>query len=451
MKDLVPRLYYSYSQYVNKEKMIPSAIDGLIPVHRRLLLTLHLVAANKKVKTARVLGDLMGKFHPHELAITPATWCVQNNLAIGSGNWGDPYGIEPEPAAAPRYTSMRANPFIEKIAFSLVDYVKWEESDLDPEPKVLPSMVPLCFIGVRDMSHMAFGFRTAFPVYNFEDLIKRLQGLLGVTKRNPTIVPKMHNCDILADKTVLNNLLSKPGKHLIEMKGKYDVDHSTNEIHIYGWPPRDNMKGISFQSIFNDINKYKKIKFFDNNLVGYIDNSDKDNPNKITLRLLKQRNIGTLFTDLVEAVDKSLTVKVGYNIIVVNEEKQDTPFYSCVDEMLLNAHNFRKSILELFFKSEISRVENKILECHIIKALRENIKDIVDSCKYNVDKIVEYMVKKFKFNEADVRRVMGRYSIAAMLNNQQPEIDDLKKEKSNLVNNLTNIDEYMISEYKGIC
>ena len=138
--------YKLYGKYTNTDKMLPSIVDGLLPVHRRVLVVLHSIAAKSKMKTATVIGELVGKYHPHETGIGPATWAVNNKFAIGYGQWGSDIGVEEIEPAAPRYTEMKADPFIEDNVMNLVKYVDWEVNEMDfDEPNHLPTILNLFF------------------------------------------------------------------------------------------------------------------------------------------------------------------------------------------------------------------------------------------------------------------------------------------------------------------
>ncbi|MCK5018613.1 MAG: hypothetical protein KAS32_16250, partial [Candidatus Peribacteraceae bacterium] len=313
MDKLVPALYSSYGNYVIKAKMIPNIIDGLLPVQKRILLAAHTIARTSFVKTAKILGETMARWHPHAEAVGTVVWCVHNGFMIGDGQWGSKFGQEEIGCAAARYTSVKANPLIEELAFKLVKHVDWVAEEVDPEPVVLPTMIPFCLMTQYEVSSIAFGFRTDIPNYNPKDLIKRLQYLLGKRKKI-TIKPNPIGCTIMSNNKTCEELLTK-GKGTLELQGNFDVDEKNKCVYVYGWNPR-----IKFKTLFERIDRYNKYGLISNGDIGYIDESDIDTGTQIKFEVAKQRNTGPIFDKLVEAVTESLKVSLNYNIIAVDND-----------------------------------------------------------------------------------------------------------------------------------
>ena len=114
MHKIIPIYYSEYGRYINRFRAIPSHIDCLKPVERRLLLTLHEVAKNDVTKSAKVIGNCLGKYHPHgdQSIYKTLINLVKQEYAEGQGNWGS-QGLINDPAAAYRYTEIKLEPWVE--------------------------------------------------------------------------------------------------------------------------------------------------------------------------------------------------------------------------------------------------------------------------------------------------------------------------------------------------
>jgi len=107
MDKIIPKLYKEYGEYINSFRAFPLGIDGLKPVERRVLLTAYLVAKDKFVKSARIDGTCIARFHPHGGVYGTIVNLVNQGFLDGQGNFGCKYGVEPVGAAAPRYTEAK--------------------------------------------------------------------------------------------------------------------------------------------------------------------------------------------------------------------------------------------------------------------------------------------------------------------------------------------------------
>ncbi|MCK5016479.1 MAG: hypothetical protein KAS32_05335 [Candidatus Peribacteraceae bacterium] len=437
MEKIVPALYASYGNYVIKAKMIPNIIDGLLPVQKRILLTAHTIARTSFVKTAKILGENMARWHPHAEALGTVMWCVHNGFMIGDGQWGSKTGTEEIGCAAPRYTNVKASPLIEELAFKLVKHVEWVEEELDLEPKVLPTMLPFCLMPKYEVSSIAFGFRTDIPNYHPKDLIKRLQYLLGKRKKI-TIKPNISGCTILSDNKTCEKLL-KTGKGTIELHGNFDVDKKNKCVYIYGWNPR-----IKFETLFGRIDKYNKWGLISNGDIGYIDETE-ESKTKIKFEVAKQRNTEIIFDKLVEAITESMKVSLNYNIIAVDNDGELQ--FPSVDTMLIGTYKHYKEILEKSFKASITDINTKISELNIIESIRPHIGESKVLKEKDVDKVCKILQKLTGVNQDAIKDVISKYMIRKLLT-VSTDTAELKAELKELKKAVDNIDAVCNSKYK---
>src|ERR1700747_2556298 len=173
------RSYLDYSMSVIIGRALPDVRDGLKPVHRRILYTMQQMglAPNRATrKCARIVGDVMGKYHPHgNLAVYDAlvrlaqTWSMRYPLVFGQGNFGS---VDGDPPAADRYTEAK----LAQVATSLLEDLDKETVDFRPnyddsevEPEVLPARIPTLLVNGSD--GIAVGMATKIPPHNLTEII----------------------------------------------------------------------------------------------------------------------------------------------------------------------------------------------------------------------------------------------------------------------------------------
>lgn len=246
MQKIIPIYYKEYGQYITRFRAIPFFIDCLKPVERRILLTLHEIAKDHFVKSARIVGHCISKYHPHgdQSVYSTLVNLVNQQFAIGKGNWGSPGLVDAE-AAAYRYTEAKINPVIEKIAFEYIDHVPYEELELESEPLYLPSPIPLGLIGNGVITGIAF-HKTLIPKYTLNDLIQRLIFLLEENKdQNLVIKPNILNCSVFEENSGEFLKILKQGNGTIVISPDGDIQDGA--IRIKGRCPNS-----TFNSLIND-------------------------------------------------------------------------------------------------------------------------------------------------------------------------------------------------------
>src|SRR5437773_4836184 len=174
------RSYLGYSMSVIVGRALPDIRDGLKPVHRRILFGMHELglAPNRPTrKSAKIIGEVMGKYHPHgDMPIYDALvrmaqpFNLRYTLVDGQGNFGS---VDGDPPAASRYTEARlsriATAMLEDIDKETVDF-KPNYDDSEQEPEVLPARVPNLLI--NGSAGIAVGMATNIPPHNLGEIIE---------------------------------------------------------------------------------------------------------------------------------------------------------------------------------------------------------------------------------------------------------------------------------------
>ncbi len=180
LRDYTEKAYLDYSMYVILDRALPHIGDGLKPVQRRIVYAMHelgLRASAKYKKSARTVGDVIGKFHPHgdsaayeAMVLMAQPFSYRYPLVDGQGNWGSP--DDPKSFAAMRYTESRLTAFSElllsEVGQGTVDWMPNFDGTLD-EPDVLPARVP--HILLNGTTGIAVGMATDVPPHNLRELV----------------------------------------------------------------------------------------------------------------------------------------------------------------------------------------------------------------------------------------------------------------------------------------
>ncbi len=231
------RSYMNYSMSVITARAIPDARDGLKPVQRRVLYDmseLHIHHDKPHRKSARIVGDTMGKYHPHGDSSIYETLVVLSQdfkkgmpLVDGHGNFGS---IEGDGAAAMRYTEARLQKFAEEVYLKdldkTVDFVP-NYDETEKEPEVLPVRVPNLLINGAE--GIAVGMSTSIPPHNLREVV---DGAIAYIK-NPEITtqelmeyipgPDFPTGGIIANKSSLLEIY-ETGTGKIKLRGKFEVE-----------------------------------------------------------------------------------------------------------------------------------------------------------------------------------------------------------------------------------
>ena len=191
LRDYAEKAYLDYSMYVILDRALPHVGDGLKPVQRRIVYAmseLGLKATAKYKKSARTVGDVIGKFHPHgdsaayeAMVLMAQNFSYRYPLIDGQGNWGSP--DDPKSFAAMRYTESRLTAYADVLLTELgqgtVDWQPNFDGTLD-EPTVLPAQVPNLLL--NGTTGIAVGMATDIPPHNLTEVVAATIHLLDSPK-----------------------------------------------------------------------------------------------------------------------------------------------------------------------------------------------------------------------------------------------------------------------------
>jgi len=318
------KAYLDYSMYVVLDRALPNIADGLKPVQRRIIYAmseLGLSAGQKHKKSARTVGDVIGKFHPHgdsacyEAMVTMAQpFNYRYPLVDGQGNWGSP--DDPKSFAAMRYTESRLTPYAATLLGELeqgtVDWVPNFDGTLE-EPRLLPARLPN--ILVNGTTGIAVGMATDIPPHNIRELVKACLHLLkhpnAHIEKLCEFVPGPDfptSCEIVSEPHDLMKVY-QTGNGQIRARGRWERDEDGNIIvtHLpYQVSPAKVLEQIADQM------RAKKLPLVED----LRDESDHENPTRLVIVPRSNRvDAEQLMAHLFATTDLERSYRVNLNMI----------------------------------------------------------------------------------------------------------------------------------------
>ncbi|HVT35820.1 MAG TPA: DNA gyrase subunit A, partial [Nevskiaceae bacterium] len=319
------KAYLDYSMYVVLDRALPHVADGLKPVQRRIIYAmseLGLSAQSKHKKSARTVGDVIGKFHPHgdsacyEAMVTMAQpFSYRYPLVDGQGNWGSP--DDPKSFAAMRYTESRLTPYAAVLLAELdqgtSDWVPNFDGTLE-EPKLLPARLPN--ILVNGTTGIAVGMATDIPPHNLRELASACLHLLKHPNAHvETLCEHVPGpdyptgCEVVSEPHELLKVY-QTGNGQIRARARWEKDDDTGNIVITALPHQ--VSGARVQEQIGEQMRNKKLPLLDD----IRDESDHENPTRIVLIPRSNRvDADQLMAHLFATTDLEKSYRVNLNVI----------------------------------------------------------------------------------------------------------------------------------------
>ena len=429
IEDEMRQSYLDYAMSVIIGRALPEVKDGLKPVHRRILFAMNDLGNdfNKPYKkSARIVGDVIGKYHPHgDAAVYDATvrmaqdFSLRYPLVDGQGNFGS---IDGDPPAAMRYTEIRMT----KLSSFLLDDIDFETVDFTPnydgslqEPSVLPAKFPNLL--VNGSSGIAVGMSSNIPPHNLTESIDATLYFIDNSDCNIEELksfikgPDFPTGGIIYGYTGINNYFNT-GRGLVKVRAKYHFEKS--KIIITEIPYQVNKSKILER--IAELVKEKKLE----GISDLRDESDREGM-RVVIELKRDANETVVINNLFKHTQLEETFGVIFLAIVNNQPK-----ILNIKDMLSLFVDFRK---EIVIKRTIFELKKAEARLHILEAFRivaQNIDEVIELIKNSESPAVakERLIQKYSFSDIQARAVL-----------------DLKLEK------ITNLErEHIIKEYEEI-
>ncbi len=408
-EDFTRKAYLNYSMYVILDRALPHIGDGLKPVQRRIVYSmsqLGLSAASKFKKSARTVGDVLGKFHPHgdsacyEAMVHMAQpFSLRYPLVDGQGNWGDPN--DPKSFAAMRYTESRLSRYaqllLEELEEGTVDWTPNFDGSLD-EPVLLPARLPNILL--NGASGIAVGMATNILPHNLREVAKALVALID---NENTDIDEVCKCikgpDFPTDAEIITppeEILAayKTGNGRIRMRAKYHIEDG--EIVFTALPYH-----ASAEKIYEQIAAQMEAKKLPM-VTDIRDESDHEDPTRLVVIPRSSRVDFEALTDhLFATTDLEKSYAFNMNMIGINGRPQVKNLLEVLTEWLeFRADTVRK---KLNFRLEKILDRLHLLEGFLIAYL--NIDRIIAIIRRS-DSPQPELIKAFSLTEAQAKAIL---------------------------------------------
>jgi topoisomerase-4 subunit A len=397
LKDYTEKAYLNYSMYVILDRALPHIGDGLKPVQRRIIYAmseLGLKASAKYKKSARTVGDVLGKFHPHgdsacyeAMVLMAQPFSYRYPLVDGQGNWGAP--DDPKSFAAMRYTESRLSKYadllLREVSQGTVDWTPNFDGTLQ-EPSVLPSRLPNLLL--NGTTGIAVGMATDIPPHNLREIGSACIHLLN----NPTAeLDDLLNFvqgpdfptggEIITPKSDIVRLY-ETGKGQIKARARFTIEEG--EIVVNELPHQ-----VSGSKILEQIAAQMQAKKLPM-VVDLRDESDHENPTRLVIVPKSNRvDIDSVMTHLFASTDLEKSYRVNMNVIGLDGLPQVKPLKNFLSEWL----RFRIDVVRRRLQFRLDKVLNRlhILEGLLIAFL--NIDEVIDIIRTEEKPKIELMAR----------------------------------------------------------
>ncbi|WP_208397509.1 DNA topoisomerase (ATP-hydrolyzing) subunit A [Helicobacter pylori] len=439
--------YLAYSMSVIIGRALPDARDGLKPVHRRILYAMHELGLTSKVaykKSARIVGDVIGKYHPHgdnavydALVRMAQDFSMRLELVDGQGNFGS---IDGDNAAAMRYTEARMTKASEEILRDIdkdtIDFVPNYDDTLK-EPDILPSRLPNLL--VNGANGIAVGMATSIPPHRIDEIIDALAHVL----ENPNAAldeilefvkgPDFPTGGIIYGKAGIVEAY-KTGRGRVKVRAKVHVEKTKNkEIIVLDEMPFQTNKAKLVEQI-SDLAREKQIE----GISEVRDESDREG-----IRVVIELKRDAMSEIVLNHLYKLTTMETTFSIILLAIYNKEPKIFTLL-ELLHLFLNHRKTIIirRTIFELEKAKARAHILEGYLIA---------LD----NIDEIVR-LIKTSPSPEAAKNALMERFTLSEIQSKAILEMrlqrltglerDKIKEEYQNLLELIDDLNGILKSE-----
>jgi len=426
--------YLDYAMSVIISRALPDVRDGLKPVHRRILYAMHQMSLffNKKHrKSATVVGETMGKYHPHgDLALYESLvrmaqdFSLRYPLVDGQGNFGS---IDGDSAAAMRYTECR----LQKIGQELLLDIEKQTVDFLPnydntrkEPKVLPTKIPQLLL--NGTMGIAVGMATNIPPHNLKEVLDAIIFLIKNPKASlENLMQFIQGPDfptggvIYNAKDIAQAYLT--GKGGVITRGKANIEK--NKIIISEIPYQVN-KASLVEKIANLV-KDKKVK----DIKDVRDESDRDGM-RIVIELKKGAFPQKILNKLYSSTDLQKTFHFNMLALVNGLQPRVMPLKNILEEFI--KHRQQVVVRRTKFNLKIAEARLHILQG--LKKALDHIDEIIKIIKQSADKTKanKNLIKKFKFTKKQAIAIL-EMRLQALAGLERKKIENELEEKQKLV------------------
>jgi len=409
LKEYTEQAYLDYSMYVILDRALPQIGDGLKPVQRRIIYAmseLGLSASSKPKKSARTVGDVIGKFHPHgdsacyeAMVLMAQPFSYRYPIVIGQGNWGST--DDPKSFAAMRYTESRLAPYaksmLQELGQGTVDWTPNFDGTLK-EPVVLPARLPNLLL--NGTSGIAVGMSTDVPPHNLNEVASALVHLIENPKA--TVAHLMKHVkgpdfptggELVSSQDDITDIYTT-GSGTLRLRASYKMEGT--DIVITSLPHQ--ISGAKIQEQIAAQMRAKKLPQVDD----LRDESDHEDPTRLVISKKRGVNVDQLMSHLFSTTSLERTLRVNMNIIGLDGRPR---MFNLV-EMLKEWLTFRKETVKNRLGHRLQIVSDRL---HILDGLLVaylNIDEVIAIIREE-DEPKPVLMKRFKLTDIQAEAILN--------------------------------------------
>jgi len=409
LRKFVEQSYLNYSMYVINDRALPHIGDGLKPVQRRIVYAmseLGLKSSAKYKKSARTIGDVIGKYHPHgdsacyeAMVLMAQPFSYRYPIIDGQGNWGSP--DDPKSFAAMRYTESKMRAYADVLLAELgQDTVDWKlnfDGELK-EPKILPARLPNVLL--NGGSGIAVGMATDIPPHNLKEVAQACIHLLDNPKATTKELMKFVQgpdfptyAEVITPKQEIEEMY-ETGRGMVKSRAVYARENG--EIVITALPYQVSGTKV-LEQIASQMQK-KKLPM----IVDLRDESDHENPTRIVVVPRSNRvDVDAVMAHLFSTTDLEKSYRVNFNMIGNNGRPQVKGLVALLKEWL----EFRTETVTRRLNYRLEKIKDRL---HILDALLVaflNIDEVIEIIRTE-DKPKEKLIKRFNLTDRQAEAIL---------------------------------------------
>jgi len=409
LKDYTEQAYLDYSMYVILDRALPQIGDGLKPVQRRIIYAmseLGLSASSKPKKSARTVGDVIGKFHPHgdsacyeAMVLMAQPFSYRYPIVIGQGNWGST--DDPKSFAAMRYTESRLAPYAKSMLQELGQgTVDWEPNfdGTLKEPVVLPARLPNLLL--NGTTGIAVGMSTDVPPHNLNEVASALVHLIDNPKA--TVAHLMKHVkgpdfptggELVSSHDDITDMYTT-GSGTLRLRASYKMEGA--DIVVTSLPHQ--ISGAKIQEQIAAQMRAKKLPQVDD----LRDESDHEEPTRLVISKKRGVDVDQLMSHLFSTTSLERTLRVNMNIIGLDGRPRMFNLVEMLKEWLV----FRKETVRNRLGHRLQIVNDRL---HILDGLLVaylNIDEVIAIIREE-DEPKPVLMKRFKLSDIQAEAILN--------------------------------------------
>lgn len=410
LKAFTEKAYLDYSMYVVLDRALPHIGDGLKPVQRRIVYSmseLGLSAGAKYKKSARTVGDVIGKFHPHgdsacyeAMVLMAQPFVYRHPIVDGQGNWGS--ADDPKSFAAMRYTESRLAPYaavlLAEVGMGTVDWQPNFDGTLK-EPKILPARVPNVLL--NGTQGIAVGMATDIPPHNLREVVKAAIHLLKTPNaRLDTILGHLPapdfptGCEIISSAEDLRGVY-ETGNGQVRVRAV--IEREDGALVVTALPHQTSGSKV-LEQIAQQM-RAKKLPMVED----LRDESDHENPTRLVIVPRSNRvDLDQLTAHLCATTDLEKSIRVNLNVIGLDGRPRVRGLVDLLNEWL----TFRRQTVTRRLEHRLQQVRDRL---HILDGLLIaflNIDEVIRIIRTE-DAPKAVMMDRFKISEIQAEAILN--------------------------------------------